>query len=215
MESDSRIETWRTAMKDEAHPRHRAAWFLFSPKTSAKAAARLLQEQSLDMIPWLYEILDTPALYLEASLGQGAAPVNAVGLLGQWQVTEAIPRLLTIIEQETWEDDVFDEAISALQQMGPEALDPVLEFSEKVDKDKHVDLTAVVCRIGLGEERAFAYIQQVFEGEREDVLQSFVAGNLFELDPDRARDYLQGYLRQTKVGPQTRAFIKDPKPRPA
>jgi len=214
MDSNSRVETWRAAMKDEAHPRHRAAWFLFSPKTSPKAAARLLEAQSLDVIPWLYEILDTPELYLESSLGQGRAPIHAVGLLGHWQVNAAIPRLLAIIEQETWENDVFDEAITALQLMGPEALDPVLEFAQSVAKDKHVDLTAIVCRVGVGEERAFAYIQQVFEHERDDVLQSFVAGNLFELDNDRGLDYLRGYLRRAKVGPQTRKFIENPQPRP-
>ena len=127
---DETVAIWRAAMKDETHPRHRAAWLLFSPKANAKSAARLLQEQSLDVIPWLYEILDTPELATETSLGKGKAPTQAVGLLGQWQVTAAIPRLLDIIAQHTWEHDVFDEAISALQAMGPEALEPVLAFVE-------------------------------------------------------------------------------------
>lgn len=214
METNNRVDTWRSAMKDEAHPRYRAAWFLFSPQDNTKAAARLLQDQSLDIIPWLYEILDTPELYLESTLGKGKAPVHAVALLGYWQVTEAIPRLLSIIEQETWENDVFDETISALQRMGPEALDPVLAFAEDIPGDKPVDLTAIVCRIGGDDERAFRYIQQVFEREHDDVLQMFVAGNLFELAPEPARAYFQTYLRHNKVGPQTKAFIENPTPRP-
>lgn len=205
------ISVWRSAMTDETHPRYKAAWVLFAPSGSASAAARLLQDQSLDVIPWLYEILDTDALYQPGSPGQGYAPVRAIGLLGAWQVTAAIPRLLTIIEVYTWEDDIFDETIGALEMMGAEVLDPVLALAEQIDQDKRVDLTAVVCRVGAGDDRSFPFIQQVLEAEPDDDMRSFVIGNLRELDYERARVYLADYRRRVKLGPNARRALDNPR----
>ena len=64
----------------------------------------------------------------------------------------------------------------------------------------------------MDDDRAFHFVQQVFEAERDDVLQSFVVGNLYELDMQRAADYLTGYLRTNKVGPETRKAIQEPRP---
>lgn len=209
---DERIKVWREAMMDQNHPRHKAAWVLFAPMSSAKAAARVLQDQSFDVTPWLLEVLDTEVLYDASSLGKGGAPVRAVGILGEWQITEAMPHLLRILETYDWEDDIFDETIGALQAMGNPALDPVLELAERADASLRVDLTAIVCRVGTSDERAFKFVQRVFEDERDDVLKSFAAGNLYELDPERAQPYFQTYLRNNKVGPRTREAIDSPRP---
>lgn len=204
------IATWRAAMTDETHPRHKAAWLLFAPSSSAAAAAKLLQDQSVEVIPWLMELLDTEALYQPGSLGKGHAPVRAVGLLGAWQVTAAIPKLLQLIREHNWKENIFDEAIGALQAMGADALEPVLALADEVERDKWVDLSAVVCRVGAGDERAFPFVQQTLEGVQDDALRAFVIGNLYELDAEGARAYLKTYQRKHKLGPQARRAIENP-----
>ena len=115
---DDPVAVWREALKDGQHPRHQAAWLLFSQTMQPTSAARLLATQKETVIPWLFEILDTERLYELGSLGDGVAPIHAVELLGAWQVREAVPRLLKLLEDEDWEAIVHDRAIIALQAMG-------------------------------------------------------------------------------------------------
>jgi hypothetical protein len=203
------VAIWREALKDEAHPRYRTAWFLFTQTGTPEGAARALQEQSVEIIPWLLEVLETEALYAPTSLGAGKAPAKAVAMLGVWQVTDAIPALLQIIERYTWEDDAFDAAIGALQVMGPAALEPVLELAQRVDEDRRVDLAIVAARTGKGDERAFEMVREAFEKTSDDSLKSLIASNLYAVDEARAAEYLQRYMSKNKLGPMTRSTIEN------
>src|SRR5689334_13945201 len=103
---------WRQAIKDEQHPLHRAAWQLFSPSFNAPYTAQSLAAQKDEVIDFIYLILGADELYNEDSLGKGDAPINAVSLLAEWKVTEAIPRLISILETESEDTVVYGEAMS-------------------------------------------------------------------------------------------------------
>src|SRR5690606_7256091 len=104
----------------------------------------------------------------------------------------------------------FDAAVGALQDMGPAALEPVLELAERVDDDRRVDLSIIVAKAGKGDERAFELVRQVFEKTTDDRLQSFVAGNLYKVDHARAGEYLRRYISKHKVGRMTREAVEKP-----
>jgi hypothetical protein len=203
------VTLWRDAMQDEKHPRYVAAWALFSPKTSGKAAAKLLQEQSVEVIPWLLQIIDAEELRQPSSLGKGKAPVKAVEMLGIWQVTDALPQLMTIIETYTFREDLFDTTINALQAMGPVALDAILELFQRVEHEKKIDLTAPLSVLASGDANVYAAIQRVFEQETTDDMKLFVAMSLMTMDAERTKDYLRRAARKANFGPRMKRYLKD------
>src|SRR6185369_5078819 len=109
---------WRQAIKDEQHPLYRAAWQLFSPAFDARYSAETLASQKDEVIAFANILLDSPELYEDSSLGSGNAPLNAAELLGEWQVTETIQRLVQTIEAGDVDSDLFDLATMALHKMG-------------------------------------------------------------------------------------------------
>lgn len=203
------IALWREAMQNEQHPRYGVAWALFSPKTSSKAAARLLQDRSVEVIPWLLEIVDAPELREPSSLGKGKAPVKAVEILGIWQVTDALPPLMTIIETHTYREDLFDSAINALQAMGPVALEAILDLFNRVEHEKKIDLTAPLSVLAGSDASVYAAIQRVFEQEATDDMKLFVAMSLMNMDAEQTKEYLRRAARKTRFGPRMLRYIKD------
>jgi hypothetical protein len=98
---------WRQALNDSNHPLYSAAWTIFSSDMNLDAADKRLADHKDRIIPFLMDILDTPALLDDTALGSGYAPINAVSLLGRWKVIEAVPRLLTIVEKQDFEDLIW------------------------------------------------------------------------------------------------------------
>ena len=206
---DDAIAIWREALKEAQHPRHQAVWLLFSEGSDPKSAARLLADHQAEVIPWLLEILDTPALYDKGSFGSGLAPANAVGVLGKWQVLEAVPRLLHILETEDPETLVYDHTATALEAMGTGALEPLLAFAEACnEEDLHVTLASILSQIGKGDERVYRWVLKVFNQQKRDHAVEFMAENLLAADAARAIPYLEACLQKRKYARRTRAILQ-------
>lgn len=135
------LPIWRQALKDSTHPLYSAAWLIFSEKMKLDAADKLLAERKAEIIPFLLDILRTPDLQLESSLGGGEAPINAVELLGHWNVPEAIPDFIGIVEEDDWETILHDRILVALEKMGPEIIEPLLASAEKLPPNSELHMT--------------------------------------------------------------------------
>jgi hypothetical protein len=189
---------WRQALKDEQHPLHRAAWILFSEKFNPQYADRALAEQKAQVIEFIYQILDNEELYLATALGKGFAPINSVQLLGHWQITEAIPHLLRIIEDDDWEAIVTGKAATALGQMGSAVFEPLLEFDERTEKKQENMVAGVLADACKDDPRAYDYLRRLFEKKTNELDIAYMAENLLVCDPKQAIPFLEERLRQRK-----------------
>jgi HEAT repeat protein len=199
------LPIWRQAIQDEQHPLHRAAWMLFSPSLNAPYAAQALADQREAVLDFINTILDTEELYLDSSLGKGFAPPNAVRLLGEWRVTDAIPRLMRILKEEDWETAVYDSTLTALGKMGEAAVEPLLEFGEQTsDVEQRVTIASILGDAGRGSSRAFEFIRRVFERQKSDMDISYLAEHLLTCDAEAGSAYLEDWMKKHRVSKWTR-----------
>lgn len=208
----SETPTWRIALKDGGHPLHQAAWMLFKQGFNIKLADRLLKADKDIIIPFMYEILDEPELLNEDSLGEGHAPINSVRLIGHWQVTEAIPRLLHILDNTEWEWVVHDSAIIALENLGEPVFDPLIEYGDKQeDLDKKITVVAILGKAAKGTSRSevFDWIMPVLWQAEDRWDLDILIDSILSIDRERALEVL-AKLQREKVYPQViRDMIKD------
>lgn len=184
------IPVWRAALNDSSHAMHSIAWDVFQERFNAERVAQKHAERRDEILPFLYTILDTDALYTEGSLGGGFAPINAVSLLGVWQVIEAIPRLLAYLDEEDDDAIVKDRAAFALQQMPPEAIEPLLAYGQQ-DEARAMDAMFILTHVGKGDDRCFAFICSVFERMKQEFDIITVAECLAINNLEQAEAYLQ------------------------
>lgn len=189
---------WRQALKDDQHPLHRAAWILFSEKFNPQYADRVLVDLKPLVIQFIYLILDTEELYWEESLGSGNAPINGLDLLGRWQVVEAIPRLIRLLEETEWDAIAHDRAALALEEMGPEAVDPLLEYAAHVDEDEQVSVASMLAKVGKGLPHIYDHVKKVFERQKDEWDVAYMAECLLTFDPQQAIPFLEEWLSKHK-----------------
>ncbi len=206
---DDPTAVWREALKDDSHPRYKLAWAIFPETMNVSRAARRLEADKDVHIPLLLEILETGDLYDEDSLGEGYAPIHAVDLLGEWRAVEAVPHLIRILADETWEAVVYDCATQALRNIGPAALDAVLAFAETVEPDKHITVADILEAIGQGDERAYAWVEaRLADMPDKDSLDfAFLVETLLSLDAERARPTVEALLRRGRFSKLVRQEI--------
>ncbi len=196
---------WRQALKDSSHPLYTAAWFVFTEKMNLDLAAQRLADQKEQVIPLLNTILDSPELYLPTSLGSGIAPGNALMLLGRWQVLDAVPRMLDLIDRYAQGEIAHDASVMALREMGPGALEPVLAVAQHTDnRVQQIAFGAILARIGQGDLRVWAYLVNLFEHQKADPALRMVAQQLLITDPESGISYLQERLRHGKYSKSLR-----------
>jgi|GEM_PF-3358432 len=198
---DDPIAVWREAAKDDQHPRHKAVWVLFGDEMKPKAAAKLLAAQKETLIPWLLEILDIEELADVGSFGSGYAPINAARLLGEWQVTEAIPRLMELYSNEDdLESILYSTICTALEKMGSAVIDPMLELGERKRDDMltQVGVCGIMMMADSADPRVYPYIQTVFERCHNPLDVEIISEILLLCDPVRGADYLEGRMKKVK-----------------
>lgn len=200
---------WRAALQDDSHPHHRLAWVIFPPTMDAARAARRLAADRDASIPLLLDILATPDFYDEASLGEGYAPIHAVELLSEWRAAEAVPHLIRILAEETWEAVVYDRATTALCQIGPPALDAVLAFAATAGPDQFITVGEVLAGVGQGDERAYAWVERRLKDmpDKDSLDFAFLVETLLSLDTARARPMVEALLRKQRFSPRVRQEI--------
>ncbi len=200
---------WRQALKDSSHPLYAAAWFLFTEKMNLELAAQRLADQKEQVIPFLNKILDSPDLYLSTSLGSGVAPGNALVLLGRWQVLEAVPRMLDLIDKHRQGEIAHDASVMALREMGPGALEPVLAAAQQTtNRVQQIAFGAILARIGQGDLRVWAYLVNLFEHQKADPALRMVAQQLLVTDPESGITYLHERLQHGKYSRSLRETLE-------
>lgn len=197
------IPVWRQALKDNSHPLYKATWLLFGQNTNPAAAAQILSNQKEQVIPYLYQLLDTPELYLADALGSGNAPVNAVALLGEWQVVEAVPRLLQVLDEALWDEAIHESTLKALKQMGEVILPQVLAFAEKskTNQAEYVDvisLATVLGGIGQNSPEAYAWNLSIFQESNDEFVTPFLAEILLDMNETQALEDIASCVKQRK-----------------
>jgi hypothetical protein len=204
------IAVWREAAKDEQHPRYKAVWTLFGGEMKPAAAAKRLADQKETVIPWLLEILDIEELAEEGSFGNGDAPINAAGLLGEWRVTEAIPRLMEMYVEGDIETILHSRVSTALLKMGSAVIDPMLELGkrERGDMLTQVGVCSIMIEADSGDPRVYPYIQDVFERCHEPIDIEFIGEALLYCQPERGADYLDARMKQVKYPASTRSRLE-------
>jgi hypothetical protein len=200
---------WRQALNDSNHPLYSAAWTIFSPDMNLDAADKRLADHKERVIPFLMDILDAPELLDDTALGGGYAPINAVSLLGRWQVVEAVPRLLAIVEKQDFEDMIWDRATSALESMGPEVIDPVLEAAaQTTDPDLRRTFASVLSKAGKGDPRAYEYIKAEFAQQKDELDIEFLAEDLLACNAEAGIALLEERLKQARFSKKLRKKLE-------
>ncbi len=212
--SDDPINVWREALKDSNHPRHSAAWVLFTEGMTSEKAEKLLRPKQETVLPWLLEIVETEPLYQQGSLGNGHAPAVAVGVLGRWKVTEILPRLIAELEDDEEGGTVFwEEAIEALRAIGEPAIEPLLELAERTDPGQREITLSVLADIAKGNDRALALTLETLDHMKNEWDIRYVAESLLVLDPVRGIEALEARIKARKFDKKVRGvlegYIKD------
>jgi len=116
----------------------------------------LCQTHREDAIPALIELATDEYLQSEDSPGDGYAPIHAVELLGQLKAAEATPALIDVVADTDYSDFIYSAAILALENFGPPALEPLLDFLRySWDIDSKIALAGAVAEAGRDDERAY------------------------------------------------------------
>jgi len=211
---DEHEPIWRQALHDEQHPLNRAAWHLFSPSMNAAYSAQTLAAQKDEVIALINLILDADELYDVDSLGKGVAPVNAVTLLGEWQVVEAIPRLIFFFETEDIDSAVYEAALTSLEKMGTAAVEPLLELAARqIDPDDNVIVASILSIAGKGDPRALEFIKKVFDQQTTEHAILFMAESLLAVDSEAGIPYIEDKIRRRRYTKEARnrleKYIRD------
>jgi hypothetical protein len=203
------LATCRQALNDASHPLHQAVWLLFGSRINLKAADRLLANQKAAVIQLCFDILETDALYDEASLGSGHAPIRCVELLAHWKVQEAVPRLWRIIQEEDAETLVYNAAMLALEHWGPDLLEDTLRRAETADPDLHIAIGAILSENGRGDPRAYAWVKARFDEQRHEQEIRFWAEMLLVAGGEEAIAHLEErILTRRKYSPNLKRILR-------
>jgi hypothetical protein len=207
-DTNETLPVWRQALNDSNHPLYSAAWTIFSAEMNLDAADKRLADHKERIIPFLMDILDTPELHNETALGSGHAPINAVELLGRWKVMEAVPRLLTIVEED-WETMIHDRAVVALGNMGPEVIDPVLQAAgQTTDEGRRRTFASILGHAGKGDPRAYEYVKTVFGQQKDELDIEFLAEDLLVCNTEAGIALLEDRLKHRKYSRKLRKRLE-------
>jgi hypothetical protein len=192
--------TWKLAIKDSSHPLHQATWLLFAENMNVKGAAKLLAAQREEVIVYLYQILDALELRLETAFGGGFAPINAVDLLGEWNVVEAVPRMLDILREDNWESGLDETCILALEKMDSTIIPQMLAFGiEYKNEPLEVTTASIFSRVAKDNIQIFEWMIEVFKRQKSDDDITLMAANLLSTHMEAAIAFLDDYLKKSRV----------------
>lgn len=203
---------WRQALNDEHHPLYRAAWLIFKDNANMDYAATTLESQKLEVIPFIYTILDDETLYADTSLAGGMAPVNATTLLGKWKVTEAAERLWNIAIKEDNEPGtvIYEEVIDTLKQMGSAIRETILSKIVDLSEEQYLTMADLLSEVGKGDERALNWLAERVDdhGSNRDEIEFYV-DMLLIADLAWGKAYLEEKIRQKKYSKASIMLIKE------
>lgn len=213
MENAEKVTSrWREALMDSTHELYQAAWLIFSDKVELDTCKKRLDDKREQVIPFLYELLDDPYLAELGAPGGGYVHETAVLLLGEWEVREALPRLLKVMENADSGDFVYDALIIALTKFGTVVIDNLLEWV-KENPDFRLEIGQVLAESGKEDPRVFEAIVSWFTSppDEDDLLD--YTDFLLTLNPQKAIPSIEQVLKNAELDAELvremRAKIKE------
>lgn len=102
----------------------------------------------------LVEIVDDDSLHDDEAPGGGWAPIHACDLIGALGDAAAVPTLLGVLERTDLVDYLHMSALNAVVELGPEALEPVLELHARThDGDLRMSLSEILGKLDVRDDR--------------------------------------------------------------
>ena len=147
----------------------------------------LCQTHREEAIPALIDLATDEYLQMEDSPGEGYAPIHAVKLLGELKAAEAVPALIDIVADTDYMAIIFSAAIYALENIGPPALESLLDFWRYAqDVEAKTALAGAVAKAGLDDERAYKALVRLWDEATWDEGKSLLALPLAQVGEERA-----------------------------
>ncbi len=161
----------------------------------------LCQTHREEAIAALTELASDEELQLEDAPGEGYAPIRAVELLGELQAVEAVQALIDIVASiEEPGVIIHDAAISALQKIGPPALEPILTFMRySPNVEAKLSLAEVVEAISQRDERAYQVLLDVWDEATWEEGRCLLAHALVTTGGEQAIPVLQAALEDSDL----------------
>ena len=200
---------WRQALKDDQHPLNRAAWMLFSRDFDVASAGSRLEAQKEDVIGFCTVLLDDRDLYPVSALGGGNAPVHAVQLLCMWKVDATLPRLLQILDEESWDTIIYGTTADYIEAFGTALVEPLLEMAtRKTGDQEQVAIAGTLADAAPGDERTVAFVRKIFDSRKQDFEITYMSENVLAADPEGGVKWLQNRLQTHKYSKDVRKKIE-------
>lgn len=189
------MSIWRDALNDSEHDLHQAAWLIFAKSVQTDTAITKLADQQDAVKTLLLEIIEDDYLFEADAPGDGSVPVDAMGFIEEWQITEALPTLLELLEVGDALPQIAESAKATIISFGADVLEDVLTWVGEND-----DLSLAVAELlpqlaSENTEPAVAWLKQWIDTNDADVADYVDA--LIAIDAKSAEAYL-GELSQNK-----------------
>lgn len=160
----------------------------------------LCQAHREEAIAALIELASDEELQLEDAPGEGYAPIRAVELLGELQAVEAVRPLIDIVADAEPDAIIHDTAISALNKIGPPALDAVLTFMRySPNAEAKLSLAEVVDTVGRQDEQAYQILLGVWDEATWEEGRCLLAHALATTGGEQAIPLLQAALEDPEL----------------
>lgn len=199
------VPVWREALTNRDHKLYAVAWTVFLDSMNVEIANERLVDLKENAIPLLSEIIEDEYLHTEDALGDGKAPINAIALLGEWQVREVLPTLLDLLEEHPQTKSIYQPIVTALSKFGDEIVDDVLSWVEGNPELRRKG-AAVLSRIGVGNEKIFETIAAwIVPGEYD---MAYFANCLIDIDSDDAASTLRKLSQDRDFEREERNVLK-------
>ncbi len=135
-------------------------------ETLSSSTRRAIVANGDAAVPELLEIARDRDLLMEGSDGDGWAPIHAVKLLGELGAQEAVPDLLSLLEESDCNQIVYSGCIHALTSIGAASLEPTLAAVAANPDHEFVRAACdVLCRLGVRDDRVFELLVEGLETE--------------------------------------------------
>lgn len=110
-------------------------------------------------VPALVDLLEDAALALEASEGEGWAPVLAARLLAELQAADAVEPMLRVLAVTDWLSFLHDQVLRSLSLLGAPVVEPALHaWAEHDDPQFRRSLGWMFADLGVRDERILAIL---------------------------------------------------------
>jgi HEAT repeat protein len=196
---------WRMALADNTNPLYKAAWIVFTERVSPERAFAHVKDDKDTVVPFLNEILEDDSLFDNDSPGKGTAPANAARLLGEYQVREALPKLLELLADST-NFRLRNACNAAIAKLGPDVIDEVIEWAN-VDGTRRPKAAELLEDVGVGSEKAFQTILTWISPEITGL--EYYARYLTRINPEAGIEELQKLSKDSRFNGDVRRRFKD------